>query len=262
MDLNADLGERPGAEAEDEALMRWITSANIACGGHAGDAATMAAAVSAALRRGVQVGAHPGYPDRDHFGRLALPLSAAEIAATVAAQVRALDVVAAGLGAALVHVKPHGALYNLAARDAEAARAIAAGVASWRRDVILVGLAGSVMLEVFRNAGFRVASEAFADRRYEADGSLRSRSLAGALLDDPEAAAAQALSIATEGRVSAVGGAVVPAVADTLCIHGDTPGSLQIARAVRGTLEAAGVRVAALTAADQLSARRRPDASA
>ena len=254
MDLNADLGERPGAEAEDEALMRWITSANIACGGHAGDPATMAAAIAAALRHGVRVGAHPGYPDREHFGRRVMALPEAEIAATVELQVRALSAVAAGQGATIGHVKPHGALYNLATRDAGVARAIAAGVARWRPDaidvidVILFGLAGSIMLEVFREAGFRVAAEAFADRRYEPDGSLRSRALADALIDDPQAAAAQARSIAVEKRVSTLDGTVVPVTAETLCIHGDTAGAPQIAAAVRQALDAAGVVVTSLSA--------------
>lgn len=248
MDLNADLGERPGAEAEDAALMRWITSANIACGGHAGDGHTMAAAVAAALRHGVRIGAHPGYPDPEHFGRRVMPLSPAEIAASVEQQVRALSAVATGLGATLAHVKPHGALYNQAARKPEVARAIAAGVANWRRDVILVGLAGSIMLEVFREAGLRTAAEAFADRRYEADGSLRARSLAGALLADPEVAAEQARAIAVEGRVRTVDNVAVPVAADTLCIHGDTPRSVEIAAAVRRALESAGVAVAPLPA--------------
>lgn len=249
MDLNADLGERPGAEADDAALMRWITSANIACGGHAGDRDTMAAAVSAALRAGVKVGAHPGYPDREHFGRQVLALSPEEIAATVAGQVRALAAVAASLGTEVAHVKPHGALYNQAAREPEVARAIAVGVASWRRDVILIGLAGSPMLEIFQEEGFRVAAEAFADRRYEPDGSLRSRALAGALIDDPETAAAQARSIAVGNRVSTLDGTAVPVTAETLCIHSDTAGAPQIAAAVRRALDVAGVVVTSLSAA-------------
>ena len=246
MDLNADLGERPGAEAEDEALMRWITSANIACGGHAGDDQTMAIAVRAALVHGVRVGAHPGYPDRENFGRRVLPMTEFEIAETVERQVRALAEVAASFGAEVAQVKPHGALYNLAARDATVARAIAAGVAGWRRDVILVGLAGSAMMGAFREAGFRVAAEAFADRRYEADGSLRSRALPGAVIEEPEAAAEQALAVALAGRVRAVDGSAVEVAADTLCVHGDTPGALAIAAAVRERLERAGVRVSAL----------------
>lgn len=246
MDLNADLGERPGAEADDEALMRWITSANIACGGHAGDDNTMAVAIRAALRYGVSVGAHPGYPDRENFGRRVQPMTATEIAETVEKQVRALALIAGNLGAVVAHVKPHGALYNLAARDAMVARAIAAGVGRWRRDVILVGLAGSVMMGAFREAGFRVAAEAFADRHYEADGSLRSRALPSAVIENPEAAAAQALAVAREGRVRAVDGSAVAVTADTLCVHGDTPGALAIAAAVRHRLERAGVLVRAL----------------
>jgi 5-oxoprolinase (ATP-hydrolysing) subunit A len=245
MDLNADLGERPEALAEDEALMRWITSANVACGGHAGDERTMAATVRAALRHGVRVGAHPGYSDRENFGRRVLPLSASEIAATVESQVRALAAIADREGAAIAHVKPHGALYNLAARDATVARAIAIGVARWRTDVVLVGLAVSVMLDAFRDAGFVAVAEAFVDRRYEADGSLRARDLPAALIEDPEEAAAQALELALEGRVRSSDGTPVRIAAQTLCVHGDTPGALAIAAAVRQRLERAQLPVQA-----------------
>jgi UPF0271 protein len=168
------------------------------------------------------------------------------LADSVCQQVRALAEIAAACGARLVHVKPHGALYNQAVKDRVLAEAIAKGVAMWDRDVALVGLAGSAMLEVFRQAGFRVAAEAFADRRYEPDGTLRSRKFEDALIRDPDEAARQALSIAQRGMVTAHDGTEVELTAQTICIHGDTPGAPQIAAAVAGTLRAAGVGVAAL----------------
>src|SRR5260370_19762466 len=192
------MGELPEALADgtQEELMCSITSVNIACGGHAGDEQTMKTTVEQALRWKVAIGAHPGYPDRANFGRLELKLPLNEIAASVFEQVRALAEVAKRCGARLVHVKPHGALYNQAVLNRELAEAIADGIARWSRDVVLVGLAGSSMLEVFREAGFAVASEAFADRRYEPDGTLRSRKFEDALIRNPEEAGRQALSIA------------------------------------------------------------------
>jgi UPF0271 protein len=172
IDLNCDMGELEDAAIE-EALMPHITSANVACGEHAGSDEIMARTVRLALRHGVAVGAHPGYPDRANFGRVELALTAAEIADTVFAQIQRLQ----RTGATLAHVKPHGALYNVAAKKPEVAAAIADGVARWNPAAVLVGLAGSKALDVWRERGFRVAAEAFADRRYEADGSLRPRSI-------------------------------------------------------------------------------------
>lgn len=248
IDLNCDVGELPEALADgtQEAVLRQVTSANIACGGHAGDPRMMRATIEQALLCGTAIGAHPGYEDRANFGRIALALSSEEIAATVYRQIVALAEIAERCGARIGHVKPHGALYNQAARDRGIAGAIAEGVARWRRDVVLVGLAGSVMLEEFRAAGFAVAAEGFADRRYEADGTLRSRKFRDALLHEPTEAAAQALRIAKEGSVVAANGAVIALKADTICIHGDTPGAAQIAAAVRRALEEAGIAVQAL----------------
>ena len=247
MDLNCDMGEIAEAIADgtQEALMGSITSANIACGGHAGDEATMHATIEQALRHGVAVGAHPGYPDKENFGRLERKMPSEAVADFVQEQVEALGRVAERLGAAVIHVKPHGALYNQAVHDRELAAAIANGVARWRRDVILVGLAESPMLEAFTEAGFRVAGEAFADRRYEANGTLRSRKFADALIRDPKEAAAQALSIAREGALTAHEGTRVRLRADTICIHGDTPGAPEIAAAVAEALRGAQVRLAA-----------------
>jgi 5-oxoprolinase (ATP-hydrolysing) subunit A len=248
IDLNCDLGEIPAliADGTQEALMASVTSVNIACGGHAGDEHTMELTIRQALRHGVRIGAHPGYADRAHFGRLDSPLPAASISELVYQQVCTLDRIAARWQAPVVHVKAHGALYNQAAGDPVIADAIAAGVARWRRDVVLVGLAGSSMLHVFRAAGFRVAAEAFADRRYEADGTLRSRRFADALIHEPKRAAEQALSIAAEGSVVSAAGTRCAVQAATLCIHGDTPGAPAIAAAVVAALHDAGIAVQAL----------------
>ncbi len=245
IDLNCDMGEIPEAvvDGTQEALMRSITSVNIACGGHAGDEQMMRATIEQALRHKVAIGAHPGYADRANFGRVELKLSAEEVADSVFAQVRALAKIAESFGARVTHVKPHGALYNQAARDRELAGAIAAGVARWSTVVVLVGLAGSAMLEVFREAGFAVAAEAFADRRYEPDGSLRSREFPDALISDSAEAAAQAVRIVKKGNVIASDGSEVAVAAETICIHGDSSGAPQTALSVASSLRAAGIKV-------------------
>jgi UPF0271 protein len=248
IDLNCDMGEMPEAIADgrQEALMRSITSANVACGGHAGDKETMRLTIEQALRHGVAIGAHPGYADRENFGRLELKIAPEEVAESVFEQVAALAHIAQSCMARVVHVKPHGALYNQAVRDRELAGAIAEGVARWRRDVVLVGLAGSPMLEVFREAGFVVAAEAFADRRYEPDGTLRSRKFADALIHNPEEAGRQALGMVERGVARASDGSEVAVAAQTICIHGDTPGATAIAAEVARTLVGAGIRIRAL----------------
>jgi UPF0271 protein len=244
IDLNCDMGEVPEAivDGSQESLMPSLTSVNVACGGHAGDLQTMRATIDQALRWGVAVGAHPGYPDRVNFGRVELNLTPEVIADSIFDQVRALADVAAECGVKLTHVKPHGALYNQAAVNPVLARAIAEGVARWNREVVLVGLAGSQMIDVFQEAGFRAAAEAFADRRYEADGTLRSRKFKDALISDPLEAAKQALSIAQRGMVIALDGTQVATDAQTICIHGDSPGAPQIAAAVAHALRQAGVK--------------------
>ncbi len=248
IDLNCDMGELPEllADGTQEALMERVSSVNVACGAHAGDEQTMDQTIQAALRHGLAIGAHPGFPDRAGFGRHPLPMSAEAIERTVFDQVTRLARAAARRGAAIGHVKPHGALYNLAARDASVALAIARAVERFGREVILVGLAGSIMLEAFREAGFRAAGEAFADRRYEADGTLRNRALAGALLTDPAEAAAQALRITRDGCVLAADGSRVAIAAETICVHGDTPGAARIAAEVVAGLRAAAVEIRAL----------------
>ena len=248
VDLNCDMGELPEllADGSQEALLQFVTSANVACGGHAGDEAMMRATIEQALRHGAAIGAHFGYEDRDHFGRVALPLTEVEIRDSVYRQVTALAAVAERFGARIAHAKAHGALYNEAAKHAGIARAIANGVKRWKHDVVLVGLAGSVMLDEFRAAGFRVAAEAFADRRYEKDGSLRARKFRDALLDHPAQAAEQAVRIAEGRGVLTRENEVVALEAQTICIHGDTPGAARIAEAVRAALKAAGIEVIAL----------------
>ena len=243
IDLNCDMGEGAG---EDERLMPLVTSANVACGGHAGDEASMRATVRLARRHGVAVGAHPSYPDRAGFGRERLARSPAEVRADVAAQVRALLAVCRDEGVPLVHVKPHGALYNAAAGDAGLARAVAEAVREVDPGLVVVCLAGSAMAGVVRGLGLACAEEAFADRGYTARGTLVPRGQPGALVEDPAAVAARASRLARERSVVAADGTVVPVAADTLCLHGDTPGAPELARAVRERLERDGVAVRAL----------------
>ena len=249
IDINCDIGEIPEAIADgtQESMMASLTSVNIACGGHAGDETTMRASIEQALRWNLTIGAHPGYPDRKNFGRLDMHLPLADIEATVFEQVRALAVMAASAGATVIHVKPHGQLYNQAASDPAHAGAIAKGVGKVTKALVLVGLAGSIMLDVFREEGFAVAAEAFADRMYEPDGTLRSRKFDDALIRDPEKAAEQALRIVQKGEVVASNGAPVGVLAETICIHGDTPGAPRVAAAVAQSLKNAGIHLRPLS---------------
>jgi UPF0271 protein len=244
IDLNADVGESFGAWplGEDEALIPWVTSVNVAAGLHAGDPETIRRTVALAVEHRAAIGAHPGYPDLAGFGRRAMALSPNEIEASVLYQVGAVAAFARAAGAELRHVKAHGALYNRAARDRAAAEAIARAVRSFDPSLVLVGLASSELVTVGRDAGLRVAEEAFADRAYEPDGSLRSREHDDAVLSDPAAAAAQALAI-VRGELTARDGSPLRLHADTICVHGDLPGAAARARAVREALEAAGVEV-------------------
>lgn len=242
IDLNADLGEG----LDDAAILPFISSANVACGLHAGDPATMDRTILLSLERGVRLGAHPGYADRESFGRNDVQLAPGQLRSLVLFQLGALDALVRARGAILSHVKAHGALYNRAARDRALARAFAEAVREFRADIVLVGLAGSVQLEEARAAGLPAAGEAFADRRYLADGSLMPRTQPGSVLHDPAEAADQALRIVQEGAVVASDGSRVAVDARTLCLHGDTPGAAQIARAVRSLLQRNGVEVAPL----------------
>jgi 5-oxoprolinase (ATP-hydrolysing) subunit A len=244
IDINSDLGESPEALANgnDFELMRSITSANIACGGHAGNESTMQQTLAAARELNVAVGAHPGYPDRANFGRVEMPLSPQEIEATVREQILSLVGEAEKLGMRIVHVKPHGALYH-AARDRQVAEAIGRAAISVDPQLVMVGQAGSATLTYWHAMGLHCVGEAFADRAYERDGKLRSRNLPGALLDAPARAAQQALGIVLRHRATTHNGNELAINAETLCIHSDTPNAAAIAREVRNRLESAGVSV-------------------
>jgi len=247
IDLNADVGEGlgPWPMGDDAALIPLVTSVNVACGFHGGDPLTIRRTVRLALDAGCAVGAHPGYPDLVGFGRREMELAADELEAAVLYQVAALAGIVRAEGGRLAHVKPHGALYNRAAADPAVAGAVARAVAAADPGLRFVGPPGSALLEAGAAAGLACLAEGFADRAYEADGRLRSRRLSGALLDDPVRAGAQAVSIARDGRVTAIDGTVLPLAAATLCVHGDTPGAAAIAAAVRRELAAAGITVRA-----------------
>jgi len=243
IDLNCDMGESFGAwtMGQDDAVLAHVTSANIACGFHAGDPATMQRTVAAAVAHGVAIGAHPSLPDLAGFGRREMRVTPAETYAMTLYQIGALAAIARAAGTKLHHVKPHGALYNMAARDRALADAIAGAVRDFDDALILVGLANSELPRAGEAAGLAVAHEAFADRRYEADGSLMARSKTGAVIDDVDAAAAQAVSIATRGEVGAI-----RVRADTICVHGDRADAAAFARRLREALDDAGVAIAKL----------------
>ena len=250
IDLNADVGEAFGAWAmgDDAGILAHVSSANVACGFHAGDPQVMDRTVALCARLGVALGAHPGYFDLRGFGRRPQALDPATVEADVLYQVGALAGFARAHGTRLVHVKPHGALYNQASTDEVLAQAVARGIARAGRELVFVGLASSeVMQRAAEAEGLRFAAEAFADRRYELDGSLQSRQVAGAVLTNSQAVAAQGVSIARDGFVIAADGARVPLRADTLSLHGDTPGAVESARVLRAALEAADIGVAPLS---------------
>lgn len=250
VDLNCDMGEIPAlfADGTQDRLMRLVSSVNIACGAHAGDLQLMEATIRSAIHNGVSIGAHPGYPDLANFGRLPMAMTPEEVATSVASQVIALDTLAQQCGATIRHVKPHGALYNIAAENDQVASAIAEGVGQWRRDVILVGLANSRMLSIFAQQGFATAPEAFADRQYNPNGTLRSRKFPDALVTDPAIAARQCVTIACHSYATAHDNATVAINASTICIHSDNPISVAIAEASVNALRAAGVTIRSLIA--------------
>ena len=240
IDLNADVGEGAGADGADGALLDLVTSASVACGFHAGDPATMRSTVEAAARRGVIVGAHPSYPDRAGFGRRPMDVAPARVTDDVLYQVGALEALARAGGTAVRFVKPHGELYHRMADDEACARAVAEAVRI-AGDLVLLVPAGSGAVEVVAETGVRVATEAFADRAYLADGRLVPRTVPGAVLTDPEEVVARAVGIAVDRRVTAVDGTTIALEASTICVHGDTPGAEVLARAIRRALESAGV---------------------
>ncbi len=242
IDLNSDIGE--GA-SDDEELLQIVSSANIACGGHAGNADTMARTVRSAIANGVTIGAHPGYPDRANFGRESDFMRGDELYESLTEQVTALADVAADCGVKLMHVKPHGALYNDAVHDREIADIVARVTAEAPGSPAFMGMAGTELEAAANRHGLAFIAEAFIDRAYEADGTLVSRKEPGAVHEEINVATMQAVRLAESGQVTARNGHQVTVRADTLCIHGDTPGAAEKARAVRDVLESHGIEIRA-----------------
>ncbi len=251
IDLNGDVGESFGAYeiGHDAALIPVLTSANVACGFHAGDPGVMRATVALAREHGIAIGAHPGFPDLAGFGRREIKATAREVEDFVAYQIGALAGIAAAQSMRVTHVKPHGALYNMAARDEVLADAIARATASVDRSLMLFGLPGSKSLDAARRHGLRAVSEAFADRAYRADGSLVPRSEPGAVIDDADAVVERAVSIARDRVVVAADGTRVTLDVETICVHGDTPGAAVLAARIRQALSDAGIQIRAVGAA-------------
>lgn len=250
IDINCDMGESFGnyVYGADEEIVPHISSANIACGFHAGDPLVMSRTVALAKTYGVAIGAHPSFPDLLGFGRRELAATEDEIRAYVTYQVGALAAFARYHGVSLTHVKGHGAIYNMAAVQPKLAQAMAEGVALFDPELVFVGLAGSALIQAGRATGLAVAAEAFADRAYNADGTLVSRRLAGAVIHDPDAVAARVVRMARDGSVVAADGSVLQVDPDTICVHGDTPGAAILAAAIRRGLAAAGIEVGPLSA--------------
>jgi 5-oxoprolinase (ATP-hydrolysing) subunit A len=251
IDINSDLGESFGAYriGNDAGLMKSITSANVAAGFHAGDPSVLRDTIRMAKANRVAVGAHPGFPDLVGFGRRELNVTPTEAEDFVLYQLAAVAGVAAAEGVKIQHVKPHGALFNMAVRNAELSDAIARGVAAFDRSLILFGLPGSEILRAGRAAGLRVAVEVFADRAYEPDGSLMSRRKPGAVIHDVTEVVARAVRMVKERTIVAADGSVLEVDADTICVHGDTPGSDALAAKIRTGFEAAGITVKSVGAA-------------
>jgi 5-oxoprolinase (ATP-hydrolysing) subunit A len=245
IDLNADLGEGDGTSrlAEDKALLTLVSSANIACGYHAGDAVSIRETVRAAHERGVVIGAHPSYPDREGFGRREMDLAPEKLRGDIVRQIELLAESCAAAGTRLRYVKPHGALYNRATRDRATAEVIAESVRAVDPSLVLLGLAGNAMLDAAARAGLATAAEAFADRGYRDDGTLVPRNEAGALLDDPAEITERAIRLVKDGRLRLRDGRELEIRADSLCTHGDGPNALAILRSLREGLERAGVTI-------------------
>jgi len=243
IDLNSDMGESYGAYTigADDEILRWVTSANVACGWHGGDPFVMRRTVERAKALGVAVGAHPSYPDLLGFGRRVMHITRQEARDYILYQIGALRAFAEALGVRLQHVKPHGAIYNVAVKDRELSLGIAEGIVDAGGNLILVGLPGSELLRAGQEMGLRVAREAFGDRAYNEDGTLVSRKLPGSLITDPDKVAERVLGF-TRGVVTAMTGKEIRIEVDTICLHGDTPGAGTITRRVRERLEAAGIK--------------------
>ena len=243
VDLNCDMGEGCGNDAE---LMNFISSANIACGFHAGDIDTMRRTAELAVAKNVAIGAHPGYRDRENFGRIVMSLSAKEVFNIVCEQIVSMSEICTDLKVPLHHVKPHGALYNQAAKDRELAAAIAEAVASSDPELILYGLSGSMLIDEAESAGLRTASEVFADRTYQTDGSLTPRSQSGAMLGDAESSITQVLQMIESQSVTAVSGETVPLRAESICIHGDGASAVAIAKSIHESILSRGIIIRAI----------------
>jgi UPF0271 protein len=240
IDLNCDMGEGYDSDA---AIVPHVTSVNIACGYHAGDPATMRKTARLAADHGVAVGAHPSLPDRANFGRRVMQVTPQEVYDLVLYQAGALAAFARAAGTAVTHLKPHGALYNMAAKDAAIAQGIAQATHDFDTACVLVGLAGSQLIQAGESAGLRTASEAFADRTYQSDGSLTPRDSADALIHDPAVAAERVLKMVLQGTVTSQQGTEIPLRPDTICIHGDSPGAADMARTIRERLQQAGIDI-------------------
>ncbi len=242
IDLNADLGE---GGAFDRELLVLVSSANISCGAHAGDRSTIEPAIAYAVERGVRIGAHPSYPDRENFGRLAMQLPFASLRQHLLMQLHYVQDLACEQQATLSHIKPHGALYNQLAKDQQLAEAFINIVQEFNPRLPIVGLAGGVVLQLAHEKGLNTISEVFADRRYHNDGSLVARSEANAVIEDVDEAIVQSLKVIKTGHIQSVDGSLVPVLANTLCVHGDSKIALEFAQKLRQCLEQEGIKIAA-----------------
>jgi UPF0271 protein len=240
IDINCDMGEGAG---NDAAIMPFISSANIACGYHAGDEETMRQTIELCLNSKIAIGAHPSYPDRENFGRTDMRLPAGDVYDLVVKQIRLLEKIAASANTTLSHVKPHGALYNMAARDKYLAPVMALAVKDANEKLILFGLSGSHLITEGKNLGLRTVSEVFADRTYQDDGRLTPRHKPGALIEEADKAADQVLQMIKEGTVTALSGKKIPIVAETICIHGDGAHAAEFAKAIHAALVKEGIQI-------------------
>lgn len=248
VDLNSDLGESFGnyTIGMDEEILKYVSSANVACGWHAGDPLVMEKTIALAKRFGTAVGAHPGFPDRMGFGRRNMAVTPEEAKAYVQYQLGALQAFAKVQGVRIQHVKPHGALYNMAAADKKLAKAMCEAVYETDKDIIFMGLAGSEMITAAEETGLKAASEVFADRAYNDDGTLVSRKLPGAVIQDKELALRRVVRMVKEGKVESISGKDIDIKADSICVHGDNPKALEFVKDIRDTLEKEGVTISNL----------------
>lgn len=245
VDLNSDLGESFGAYkiGLDEEVLKCVSSANIACGWHAGDPIVMRKTVEAAYKNGVGIGAHPGFPDIMGFGRRNMTVSPEEVKQYTIYQLGALYGFAKAVGAKIQHVKPHGAMYNMAAKDSKLAMAIIEGIWEVDRELIVLGLAGSEMINAAKEKGLKVANEVFADRAYNPDGTLVARSLPGSMIHDKKIAISRVIRMVTEGKVTAINGEDIDIKADSICVHGDNPEAIEFVTLIKEELLRAGVEI-------------------